>query len=128
MAGAIALLVVAGGGAWLLARGDDPSGTRTTPTAASPGTTDFSARFARYEPAREPNGDAAKVEWPSYVRAAGPEVRRLYEYQIENGDLMRYMPCFCGCIWEAGHRSNRDCYVKRVGRDGNVVLDSMAPT
>lgn len=90
--------------------------------------TDFSARFAEYEPAPEPNGDLAKVVWPDFVRQAGPEVQRLYEFQIENGDLMRYMPCFCGCGDSAGHRSNRDCYVKEVNPDGSVVLDSMAPT
>jgi hypothetical protein len=89
---------------------------------------DFSARFARFEPAVEPNGDLSKVVWPDFVTDAGPEVKRLYEFQITNGELMRYMPCFCGCGQDAGHRSNRDCYVQRVNADGTVVLDSMAPT
>lgn len=62
------------------------------------------------------------------MRAGGPELRRLYEFQIINGDLMRYMPCFCGCFTEAGHRSSRDCFVQRVNPDGSVVLDPMAPT
>ena len=91
-------------------------------------TTDFSARFAQYEAAPEPNGDLAKVVWPSFVTDAGPEVKRLYEFQITHGELMRYMPCFCGCGQNAGHRSNRDCYVRRVRPDGSVVLDPMAPT
>ena len=95
--------------------------------APSPGS-DFSARFAKFKPASEPNGDLSKVRWPDYVVDADPEVKRLYEFQITNGDLMRYMPCFCGCQWEDGHRSNRDCYVERVNADGSVVLDSMAPT
>jgi hypothetical protein len=88
----------------------------------------FAARFAQYKAAPEPNGDLAKVVWPVYVTEAGPEVRRLYEFQITHGELMRYMPCFCGCGDFAGHRSNRDCYVRRVNRDGSVVFDSMAPT
>lgn len=88
----------------------------------------FAARFAGYEAASEPNGDLARVVWPRFVTDAGPEVQRLYEFQITNGDLMRYMPCFCGCGEEDGHRSNRDCYVERVNRDGSVVLDAMAPT
>ncbi|MBK5330451.1 MAG: hypothetical protein JJD93_00670 [Ilumatobacteraceae bacterium] len=41
---------------------------------------------------------------------------------------MRFIPCYCGCGKDAGHRSNRDCYVKRIDADGTVVLDSMAPT
>jgi len=90
-------------------------------------TEDFSARFARFEVADEPNGDLALVDWPDFVQRGGPEVRRLYEFQIENGQLMRYMPCFCGC-GDDGHRNNRDCYVKQVNADGSAVLDSMAPT
>lgn len=85
-------------------------------------------RFARYPVPDEPNGDLAKVVWPAFVTRAGPEVQRLYEFQIQNGDLMKYMPCFCGCAQEAGHRSNRDCYVRQVNPDGSVVLDPMAPT
>lgn len=89
--------------------------------------TDFSARFAGFPVADEPDGDLAKVVWPDYVKRAGPEVQRLYEFQIQNGDLMKYMPCFCGCGAD-GHRNNRDCYVKQVNPDGSVVFDSMAPT
>jgi uncharacterized protein with PCYCGC motif len=88
---------------------------------------DFSARFGRFEVTDEPNGDLSKVVWPDFVLRAGAEVRRLYEFQIENGDLMRWMPCFCGC-GDDGHRNNRDCYVKQVNPDGSVILDSMAPT
>ena len=89
---------------------------------------DFSARFAQYQPADEPNGDLSKVVWPAFVIDAGPEVKRLYEFQVTHGEVMRYMPCFCGCGQNAGHRSNRDCYVKAVRADGSVVFDSMAPT
>ena len=129
LGGLTALLLVAGGGVWLATRGEESPSTAQSPTTTtSPATTDLSARFARYKPASEPNGDASKVEWPDFVSAAGPEVKRLYAFQIENGELMRYMPCFCGCGQDAGHRNNRDCYVKRVNSDGTVVLDPMAPT
>lgn len=88
---------------------------------------DYSARFAANQAADEPIGDLAKVVWPEYVLRAGPEVQGLYAFQVENGELMRYMPCFCGC-GAGGHRSNRDCYVRRVNPDGSVVFDDMAPT
>src|SRR6266542_1780594 len=65
---------------------------------------DFSARFAAFEPALEPNGDLAKVAWPDFVTRAGPDVQKLYEFQVTHGELMRYMPCFCGCGRDAGHR------------------------
>jgi hypothetical protein len=121
-----ALLVLA----LLLGAGIAAVALRHGSSESAPGgvSTDFSARFAQYEAAPEPNGDLAKVVWPSFVTEAGPEVKRLYEFQITHGELMRYMPCFCGCGQNAGHRSNRDCYVRRVRPDGSVVLDPMAPT
>lgn len=116
-------LVIGGGAVWLVSsRGGDESRRTSEPSA------DFSDRFAGYGPATEPNGDLSKVVWPDYVLDAGPAIKRLYEFQVENGDLMRYMPCFCGCGSTAGHRSNRDCYVKDVNADGSVVFDPMAPT
>ena len=89
---------------------------------------DFSSRFARYDAADEPNGDLSKVVWPMFVTQAGADVKRLYEFQVTNGQIMRYMPCFCGCGQDAGHRNNRDCYIKQVNSDGSVVFDSMAPS
>ena len=116
-------LVVGGGLIWLASsRSGDESRGASEPSA------DFSERFAGYEPATEPNGDLSKVVWPGYVLDAGPEIKRLYAFQVENGELMRYMPCFCGCGGTAGHRSNRDCYVREVNADGSVVFDPMAPT
>ena len=88
----------------------------------------FAARFAKYPVASEPNGDLSKVVWPPFVTQAPPEVKTLYEFQITHGELMRYIPCYCGCGKNAGHKNNRDCYVQRVNPDGSVVLDSMAPT
>jgi hypothetical protein len=96
--------------------------------ATEAGSDGFASRFAKYKPAPEPNGDLDKVVWPDYVLDAPPEVKELYEFQVTHGEVMRYMPCFCGCGQNAGHRSNRDCYVERVNPDGSVVFDSMAPT
>jgi hypothetical protein len=97
------------------------------PSTGGSAATDFSQRFAKYQPDVEPNGDLAKVVWPDYVTSAVPEVKRLYEFQITHGELMRYMPCFCGC-GQSGHRSNRDCFIKAVNPDGSVEFDQMAPT
>jgi hypothetical protein len=100
-------------------------GERSTTNGGPSG---FEARFAQYKPAPEPNGELDKVVWPDYVLQAPPEVKELYEFQVTHGELMRYMPCFCGCGQNNGHRSNRDCYVRRVRADGSVEFDSMAPT
>jgi hypothetical protein len=97
---------------------------RTTDAALE----DLEARFSGFQAADEPNGNLAGVDWPSFVTDADAEVKGLYEFQINHGELMRFIPCYCGCGKSAGHRSNRDCYVKRIDTDGTVVLDSMAPT
>jgi len=125
--GALALLGL-GAAAAVLAACREDGGERTDARSDNAGdATDFAARFATYEPAEEPDGDTTKVVWPAFVLQAGPEVQRLYEFQIMNGELMRYMPCFCGC-GASGHRNNRDCYIKEVNPDGSVVFDAMAPT
>jgi len=111
--------------------GDEREATPTEPvgpTTTAPEPAGFEERFAQYEPAPEPNGDLSKVVWPDYVLNAPPEVKELYEFQVTHGDLMRWMPCFCGCGQTAGHRSNRDCYIRRVNPDGSAVFDPMAPT
>jgi nitrous oxide reductase len=100
----------------------------STSSGATGSAVDYSSRFETFEAAVEPDGDLSMVVWPDFVTESGPEVRRLYEYQVTNGELMRYMPCFCGCGQNAGHRNNRDCYVQEVNTDGSVVFDSMAPT
>jgi hypothetical protein len=120
-------LVVGVGAAGLVAVAACSSGSkRDTRAGSTP--EDLSARFARYQVADEPNGDLSKVVWPAFVTEAGAEVKGLYEFQVVNGHVMRYMPCFCGCGQDAGHRNNRDCYIKQVNADGSVVFDNMAPT
>src|SRR5207247_1693486 len=89
---------------------------------------DLSARFASFPVSDEPNADLGKVVWPDWIQRAPGDVKRLYEFQLVNGELMKYMPCFCGCGRTSAHKSNRDCYVREVKTDGSVVFDNMAPT
>lgn len=99
----------------------------TDPDVGTTAATDFTARFADYAPADELNGNLDRVIWPDFVIDAGPDIQRLYAFQVTNGDLMRYMPCFCGCHLHDGHRNNRDCYIRQVHPDGSVTFDPMAP-
>lgn len=123
--------LVACGGEAPTGRGGETSTGRGSP-AGQQGTkagarTDFSARFAAYQPADEPDADPAKVVWPAFILQAGPEIQRLYEWHLTHGELTRYMPCFCNC-GQDGHYNNRDCFIKAVNPDGSVVFDTMAPT
>lgn len=65
--------------------------------------------------------------FPEDVRQAPDSIRELYEFAARRPDVLRYMPCFCGC-WRAGHRSNYDCFIDRVHPDGRVEIDGMGFT
>src|SRR5439155_25953810 len=77
--------------------------------------------------------DGGLVAWPSqdrwpdlFVRAK-PEVQEAYRFALANPDVLRYIPCFCGCV-NAGHTSNKDCYIKEQRQDGSVLLEPMSFT
>lgn len=48
-----------------------------TRAAALEGPVDYSAMFAKFEPADEPNGDLAKVVWPQWLLELDPEIKQL---------------------------------------------------
>jgi hypothetical protein len=50
-----------------------------------------------------------------------PEViRTAFRFAAEHPEVLRYMPCFCGCN-EMGHRSSEDCFVKSRAKNGTVT-------
>lgn len=50
------------------------------------------------------------------------DVRAVYRFAAMNPQVMRYMPCFCGCE-HSGHRDNEDCFIKSRAADGSVEFD-----
>ena len=36
-------------------------------------------------------------------------MREAYQFAVDHPDLLRAIPCYCGCSYE-GHRHNLDCY------------------
>ena len=63
---------------------------------------------------------------PEYFRKAPPNVREAYRFAIANREILRQVPCYCGC--GAEHRDNADCYIKDVKPDGQIVFDQMSFT
>lgn len=88
-------------------------------------------------PAAESAAASAEGSWdPNWpplpaVGAAPPrpmeEVRAAYALAARRGDLLQYVPCYCGCE-KVGHSSNRDCYVRGQAADGTPVWDDHALT
>ncbi len=58
------------------------------------------------------------------LRSAPPNVREAYRFAMNNLNVLRQVPCYCGCGDQ--HNSNADCYVKEVKTDGTVVFDFMS--
>ncbi len=99
----------AGGGAWWLLGRD---------SAAGP---------AMLDEFGDQNETLPRGRLPAFASAGGPKVEEVYRYALERGEALEHIPCFCGCA-KIGHRGNRDCYVKRVNRDGTVTWTSHGAT
>jgi hypothetical protein len=60
------------------------------------------------------------------VFAGDADAPALYRFATTRGDVLRYMPCTCGCA-QIGHTSNRSCYIK-AETDAAVTYTSHAAT
>jgi hypothetical protein len=60
------------------------------------------------------------------VFASRGDTAALYRFAADRGDVLRHMPCTCGCS-EFGHASNRACYIKGEA-DERVTWTSHAAT
>ncbi len=58
------------------------------------------------------------------LRKAPPKVREAYRFAIANRDILRQIPCYCGC--GAQHRSNAECYIKDVTANEKIEFDLMS--
>ena len=57
---------------------------------------------------------------PHAVREAPTEVQEAYRFAVANPELLKVIPCYCGCEMFQ-HRDNYACYVDEVKTDGTVV-------
>ena len=63
--------------------------------------------------------------WPSEVREAPVVVRQAYAFAHEHPEVLRAIPCYCGC-GSIGHTSNYDCYIADEAADGTITYDPHA--
>ena len=64
-------------------------------------------------------------QMPHEVRQAPASVREAYQFAVHNEDLLRRLPCTCGCA-ALGHTSNYACYVAGVDERGLPLYDNHA--
>jgi hypothetical protein len=78
-----------------------------------------------FEAAERPYRLAPEDLLPADIRRAPAEVREAYRFAIANRDILRYIPCYCGCGSE-GHTSNASCYVKDGSSGEKLEFDRMS--
>jgi hypothetical protein len=105
-------------------RNDNQKGDQknaTTAAAAGPASTDESKKETQWDPSWSP--------LPEYGQPALPleEVRETYAFAARHGELLAYVPCYCGCENE-GHKSVLDCFVKGRSKTGAPKWDKMGFT
>jgi hypothetical protein len=68
---------------------------------------------------------ASMEHMPAEVQSAPVTVQEAYQFNVANPDIMKNIPCYCGC-GNVGHTSNYDCYVAEVDAAGNISFDTHA--
>ena len=64
-------------------------------------------------------------QMPMDVQSAPVAVQEAYQFNTANPDIMKDIPCYCGC-GDIGHTSNYDCYVSDVDASGKTAFDNHA--
>ncbi|MBI5828631.1 MAG: hypothetical protein HZB20_03615 [Chloroflexi bacterium] len=64
-------------------------------------------------------------QMPAEVQSAPVAVRQAYQFAVANPDVMKQIPCYCGC-GAMGHTSNYSCYVADVAAGGAITFDPHA--
>lgn len=64
-------------------------------------------------------------QMPAEVQSAPVTVQASYQFASANPDIMKNIPCYCGC-GNVGHTSNYACYVSSTDDKGNIKFDNHA--
>src|SRR5512143_891687 len=56
------------------------------------------------------------------IKTAPQNVQTAYRFAVANPDVMKNIPCYCGC-GSIGHTSNYSCYVVENQPTGKLVYD-----
>ncbi|MGG3449944.1 PCYCGC motif-containing (lipo)protein [Domibacillus aminovorans] len=74
-----------------------------------------------------PNGDlqeatASITDLPAFLDDKDENMRAIYLAAAKHADVIKQMPCYCGCGESAGHTSNLNCFIADAN-DHEVVWD-----
>jgi hypothetical protein len=71
--------------------------------------------------------EKVEVDLPDFAGEAHPKALETYKLAYAHQDVLKYIPCFCGC-GDTGHEHNLHCFIRDVKPDGEVVWDRMGFT
>lgn len=57
---------------------------------------------------------------PAQVKSAPVTVQQAYQFAAANPELLKQIPCYCGC-GEMGHTSNYSCYIQEADARGKAI-------
>jgi hypothetical protein len=68
------------------------------------------------------------VEFPAEMEKADPEIVEAYVFAAKHPEVLRYMPCYCGCEHpRSAHQNNYDCFIDIIDRTGALPRISPDP-
>lgn len=65
---------------------------------------------------------------PKFLGEKEQQIQQIYMVAARHADLLKNIPCYCGCGESVGHKSNLDCFIHEEREDGSIVWDSHATT
>ncbi|MGN7471456.1 PCYCGC domain-containing protein [Brevibacillus sp. SAFN-007a] len=74
------------------------------------------------------NGDLQEMtasvdQLPKFLDNQDPVIIESYKIAGANRELLKSIPCYCGCGESAGHLHNGNCFIKEEKPDGSIVWD-----
>ena len=60
---------------------------------------------------------------PAFLDTQSEDMKLVYQASAKANDVLKWMPCYCGCGDSAGHKSNFNCFVHEIKENGEVVWD-----
>jgi Protein of unknown function with PCYCGC motif len=69
-----------------------------------------------------------KETLPTFLAEKEKQIQQIYLVAAQHTDLLKNIPCYCGCGESVGHKSNLDCFINEEKADGSIIWDSHATT
>ncbi len=69
--------------------------------------------------------EAQKQRLATYLneQKATADQKEAYYYALEHPEVLKYLPCYCGC-GQQGHKSNYHCFLRESPGSAKVVFDN----